>query len=85
MEQAGPAEDARMLGFELYAWWQYRAQAIAYVDELPVGERLEFDEALRRNYGSFPVERMWYEMAKRRRVLNPTAVRYIDNLLAQPG
>jgi hypothetical protein len=45
-----------MLGFELYAWWQYRAQTIAYVDELPVGERLEFDEALRRNYGSFPVE-----------------------------
>ena len=33
----------------------------------------------------FPVERIWYEAAKRRCVLNPDAVRYIDNLLARPG
>jgi hypothetical protein len=87
MKRAGlTAEDARLLGFELYAWWQYRVQAIAHVDDLPSSERVEFDEGLRRNYGLFPVERLWYEVNKARKdVLNADAVNYIDNLLAQPG
>ena len=87
MQQAGlTTEEARLLWFELYAWWQFRVQTIAYVDELPPGERTEFDEALRRNYGLYPVDRIWYETAKRLNgVLNPDAIRYIDNLLAQPG
>jgi len=83
MERSGlTAEAAWALWWEQLAWWQIRSQTIAYVDETPAAERTRFDGTLRREYGSVPVPRLWYETAKR--AMNPDAVRYIDNLFAQP-
>jgi hypothetical protein len=65
------------------AWWQYRSQVIENVAELPSGKRIEFDSAIQIAYGKLPGPRLWYETSKA--TLNPDAVRYIDNLLAQPG
>ena len=84
MERAGlTLEEATALMWEQSAFWAWRSQAIAYVDELPDGERIQFDSGLRLNYGTLPVRRLWYQAIKAS--LNPEAVGYIDNLLAQPS
>ena len=65
------------------AWWNYREQVIENIAELPVGQRTEFDNGLRTAYSSgLPANRLWYEHSRAN--LNPAAVRYVDNLLAQP-
>jgi hypothetical protein len=66
-------------------WWQYRAQIIAQIDDLPSGERAAFDAALRLNYQHWQASSIWYKTAKSGGILNPDAVRYVDDLLAQPG
>jgi hypothetical protein len=75
-------DEAAALYFEQSAWWHFRAQVIPYVDELPAGERVAFDAGLR-GYDRNALERLWYQTTKAS--LNPDAVRYIDDLLAQPG
>ena len=85
VSRAGLTEtEALRLYFEQEAWWQYRAQIIQYIDELAEGERVAFDVSIRQSYdGARFVDSLWY--ASRKDMLNPDAVRYIDNLLAQPG
>jgi len=86
-EQVGLAyEEANTWFTWQTVWFQYRAATISYIDDLPPGERANFDAALRMNYQVSPASRSWYEaMRTVRGFLNPDAVRYIDNLLAQPG
>jgi hypothetical protein len=82
MEQTGlTREEITALNSEQIAWWSYRVQVVAYVDELPPEDRVEFDASTRAFY-SVPYSRRWLEASKPR--LNPSAVRYIENLLAQP-
>jgi len=69
--------------WDQWAFWYYRQQTVSQIDQLPPGERAEFDIGARGAYGRSPVGRLWYETTKA--TLNPDAVRYIDNLLAQPG
>ena len=76
------AEEAVSVLWNEAAWWQYRVQAIIYVNELTTAERIAFDGTLH-SYKENPLRRLWYETTKP--TLNPDAVRYIDNLLAQPG
>jgi hypothetical protein len=76
------------LHLEQMVWWQYRTQVIRYIHELGPSERVDFDTTIRRFYradgGRQPVAALWFEYS--RPLLNdPDAVRYIDNLLAQPG
>ena len=83
VEKAGlTVVEARVAFYDLLAWWQHRALAIKYIDELSEGERFEFDCGIRAFYGD-PLAKLWYETQKPR--LNPVAARYIDNVLAQPG
>jgi hypothetical protein len=83
MEKAGlNAIEARVAFYDLLAWWQHRALAITYIHELSEGERFEFDGGIRSFYGE-PLARLWYETQKPR--LNPVAVHYVDNLLAESG
>ena len=79
-----PAEE-RTWAFWEFAWWQCRTQTITHIDELPAGERVQFDRGVGAAYGLPGRGRVWYEHFKALQTLNPDAVRYIDNLLAQPG
>ena len=72
--------EAYTLFSEQMAWWNYRSQVIAYVDELPEGERIQFDAAIVRFFGH-PVASLWYETLKP--TLSPEAVRYVDAAMAQ--
>lgn len=64
--------------------WNHRLQVITSVNELSGLERTAFDVGLRQQYGQPGVFRLYYdEVAKH--VAHPEAVRYVDNLLAQPG
>jgi hypothetical protein len=64
-----------------FAFWAYRQSTVMQIHELTAGERAEFDISIRISYGH-GVGRLWYSTSKA--TLNPDAVRYIDNLLAQP-
>ena len=84
VQRGGVSEpDAYMVHFHFHAWWQYRAQIIADIDELSEASRFGFDAACRIHYAPDTYQGVWYENQKG--FLNPEAVRYIDNLLAQPG
>ena len=74
-------EEAAAVFWDQMAWFNYRVQVIPYVDELPVGDRAAFDRAIL-SYGSDPLQKLWYNAMKA--TISPDAVRYIDNLLAQP-
>jgi hypothetical protein len=83
MERAGlTLEEGVALNWEQQAWWLYRAQVIADVDELTPAERASFDLRMRA-FHELPLTRLWYESSKA--TLNADAVRYIDKLLAQPS
>jgi len=75
-------EEAGALNWDQQAWWQYRCQMIPYLDELPGDERKMFEFGIRQ-YRDVPLPKLWYETNKP--FLNPVIVRYVDNLLAQPG
>ena len=84
MEAAGlTLEEANAVWWDQTAWWAYRVQVIPHLDELPAGERFEFEARTRANYGSPTLARFWYDSNKG--TLNPEAVRYIENLLARPA
>ena len=85
VEQAGlTLEEASSLVLMQTAWWTYRLQIIPYVDELPAMERTAIENQLRGTYGRPGVARLFYETYVKG-AAHPDAVRYIDNLLAQPG
>ena len=84
MEQVGfTSEEATLLYWVETARWSYRVQIIPNADELSPMERNQFDGAIRSSYGRSGVGQIFYEGSKRG--AHPDAVRYIDNLLAQPG
>jgi hypothetical protein len=78
-------EEAYAVMFNNFAWWNSWSQQILRVNELTVGERTELDGFVHGQYasGQHPSSSLWYEMMHP--FLNSDAVRYIDNLLAQPG
>ena len=85
MARAGLTQsEAMQLLLDHEAWFQYQAQVIQYINELSAGERFGFDGSIRGRYGHDAglIGPLWYE--DRKAALNPDAVRYIDNLLAQP-
>ena len=75
-------EEAVMLYVEMLVRWQNTAQTILYVDELPEGQRAQFDRSLAATTAE-PAFLWWYELQKPK--LDPDAVRYMDDLLAQPN
>jgi hypothetical protein len=84
MDQVGlTSEEATLLYWVETARWSYRLQIIPNADELSPMERSQFDLAIRSSYGRSGVGQIFYEGIKRG--ANPDAVRYVDNLLAQPG
>ena len=76
-------DDAATVLAEQGALWNYRLQVIPYVDELPSGDRASFDALTRLAYGRPGIARFYYE-AFAKSSSHPDAIRYIDNLLAQP-
>ena len=85
MERAGMTwAEAAALSWDQHAWFSYRLQIISKVDELPPMERTAFDGAIRSTYGQPGAPRTFYESIIKP-LSHPDAVRYIDNLLAQPG
>ena len=84
MEQAGlTREEAAEVFWMLLSWWEYRIRMIPNVNELSPTERQTFDNAIRGSYGPPGVPRLFYEFMKP--LSHPDAVRYVDNLLAQPS
>jgi hypothetical protein len=84
MERAGLSpQEAAALGLDMNVYWQCQAEAIPLSHRLREGERIAFDIGLRSAYGSSPLGALWYGSHRAR--LDPDAVRYIDNLLAQPN
>ena len=83
MERVGlTSDEATLLYWVEVARWTYRLQIIPNVDELSPMERAQFNEPIRMSYGRPGVSQLFYEGIKRG--THPDAVRYIDNLLAQP-
>jgi hypothetical protein len=84
MEQVGlTSEEASLLTWLEITRWTYRLQIIPNVDELSSMERAQFDGAIRASCGMPGVTRLFYESVKRG--AHPDALRYVENLLAQPG
>lgn len=73
-------EEAISLYTHLVSGWAKFAQTVPYVDDLLPADRARFDRTARFAM-SEPVFRFWYEFAKP--TLNPIAIRYADNLMAQ--
>jgi hypothetical protein len=74
-------EEASAFDAWTMSWWLSDAQYIAHIDKLTKGERASFDAMMRVQY-TVGMRSKFLEI--NRQVLNPDAVRYIDNLLAQP-
>ncbi len=83
MERAGLTfEEATSFAGVQLARWQMQTQIFNNVEELSKGQRIEFDNLVRRSYdGSLPASQLWYSHAKR--ALNPELVEYIDDLMVQ--
>jgi hypothetical protein len=76
-------EEATALFYDELALYNARYPTVYHLNQLSDGQRWEFDSALRGHYGSPGISCAWYQSVKE--FLNPEVVRYIDNLLAQPG
>jgi hypothetical protein len=84
IEQVGlTTEEATLLSWLEVTRWSYRIQIIPNADELSPMERAQFDGAIRASCGMPGVTRLFYEHVKPN--AHPDALRYIDNLLTQPG
>ena len=84
MKEADLTErEAGMLLDEQYAWWLFYEQMILNMDRLSAGQRTAVHFGLRSAYEGTKWRAFWYQSMKP--YLNPDAVRYVDNLLAQPG
>ena len=75
-------EAQRVYGYQA-AWWQIRSESIRYMKELPDSDQEGFDARMRSIFRAGSLDRFWYETNKP--IVTPDAVRYMDNLLAQPG
>ncbi len=64
--------------------WEQIAHTIPNVDELSAIERHQFENAIRLAYGANSIGRIVYEAILKPRS-HPDAVRYVENVLAQPG
>ena len=83
MERTGiTTEEAHLLWWEQFAWWNYRTHTLPYLHELPLGAQQHFVIGMK-GYRVDPLLRLWFDTS--RFFLDPDAVRYVDNLLAQPG
>lgn len=76
-------EEALQVSWDGYAWWHSRSQTIECIDELSPDEREEFHAVTRLAFREGTFSRIWLEENKP--FLNRKSVRYIENLLAQPG
>ena len=76
-------EEALQVFWDGWAWWHTRSQTIEYIDELSPDEREEFHAVTRFSFREGTFSRIWLEENKP--LLNRKSVRYIENLLAQPG
>jgi len=74
-------EAQRVYGYQA-AWWQIRSESIRYMKELPDSDQEGFDARMRSIFRAGSLDRFWYETNKP--IVTPDAVRYMDNLLAQP-
>ena len=80
---AGLSEgQARQVFASFWASWSHYEQMIESLEQLSAGARTQFDGTLRINLGAGGPASAWYTTVRSR--LNPDAVRYVDNLLAQP-
>ena len=76
-------EEADGLWWDQLAHWHHRAQVILYIDEMTAAARTGQDRVYRRYTAAIP----WRAsgMKRGKSTLDSNAVRYIDNLLAQPA
>src|SRR5262245_54173879 len=82
-EQAGLSlSEARMLGAYATAIWHNLETSIESIDRLSPGVRRELDNRIRSQYSRSIMLSKWFELSKEQ--LNPDAVRYVENVLAQP-
>ena len=72
-------EELTMFRNHQLAFWNYRIETIEQLENLTPTQRKEFEDGIRRVYGSSPA-RLWYERV-RKNVSNPDAVAYIDGVL----
>ena len=77
-------EEANRVSSYYQAFWQIRSESIRYLKELPASEQKDFDKRIRAQYSAGSLDRLWYECANKT-FLGAHAVRYLDDLLAQPG
>src|SRR5262245_21853006 len=83
MEVGITREQSAALFHEEMAWYNARWPGIAFSEDLTAGQRRENEVNLRGIYEGSGVSAIWYRSTKQ--FLNPEFVRYIDNLLVQPG
>jgi hypothetical protein len=67
-----------------FMWWDFRVQTIPFAADLTPMERAGFDFFIRGTYGNPGFSRLASENVLKP-MTHPEAVRYIDNVLAQPG
>jgi hypothetical protein len=80
MERAGLTdEEAAAIEFFMIALWQTRVETISFIDELPPGERAEFEARLMQ-FSTSHLFAAWYRLTPN---LNPDAVRFIDEIHAR--
>jgi len=73
--------EARQVYASLWASWTHYEQMIESLDELTEGGRRQFNETLRFALGSAGPSAVWYRSLRSR--LNPSAVKYVEDLLTQ--
>ena len=81
MERGLTAEEAVSFNNYLSSWWLSDQQNITHIDMLSKEDRAAFDARMLAMYRSSEVRSRFLEF--NRPILNPQAVRYIDDLLAQ--
>jgi hypothetical protein len=75
-------QEAVMLDGQEGALLTHIAQTVLYIDELPPGERAQFDQSNRRWFEQ-PLTRVWFKYMKSS--YSPDAVKYLENLVALPS
>jgi len=84
MQKAGlTREEAYRLSHEQAAWFNYRSQVFPYVADLLPSDRALFENGIRLTYAG-GMARVYLDTTIRS-MAHPDFIRYVDNLLAQPG
>ena len=79
-----PAAASNIFTLEL-CWWDFRLQTIPYAQDLSPIERSFFDQFIRVSYGTQGSAATLIYETFLRPTGHPEAIRYIDNVLAQPA